>query len=455
MKQKGKYLGLGLIPLALVFLFNPNITVIDLLPDFIGYWLLCVAFSKLGDLQETLGEAVVAFRKMILIDAAKILALLWIFGMSVPAERSASILLWTFVFGVLEMIFLLPAYGKLFGGLLALGYFYENHAILGASGKRQKSPTEKIRNFTWFFVVIKAVLPILPELADLTNVAYDETTGFINLYRFIGLLRGMAFIPVLIVGIVWFFKAQVYFARLRKDDTLMGTLRSAYEEKVLPKAGIFARRDIRVTCLLLIVALCLTLDLRMDGQNIMPDFLAAAIFLIMFIMMTRKSRHRGWLCAVIPYLGFALLASAAEYYFFEHYRYGLLIKNEGAMLSYGVLLVCNALKGISFIGTILFFIREMRGVIDQHTGFVVGREYVTEQEGKMIADQQRELKGTLTLAGIFSGVYVLTDLCHDLFVPNLTFLVFIPPLFGLVCIGFFVRAMSAIQNAVDTKYMLE
>ena len=49
-----------LIP-ALCFLFNPNIAVIDVLPDFIGYIFLCLALSEIADLNDDLAEAKTAF----------------------------------------------------------------------------------------------------------------------------------------------------------------------------------------------------------------------------------------------------------------------------------------------------------------------------------------------------------------------------------------------------------
>ena len=57
------------IPLyiGVVFLFNPNITVIDPLPDFIGYILICAALCRLCDLGGALSEAYEAFKRMALI----------------------------------------------------------------------------------------------------------------------------------------------------------------------------------------------------------------------------------------------------------------------------------------------------------------------------------------------------------------------------------------------------
>jgi hypothetical protein len=86
---------------------------------------------------------------------------------------------------------------------------------------------------------------------------------------------------------------------------------------------------------------------------------------------------------------------------------------------------------------------------------VSGREYQTETEEKMVRALWRELDRSFLLAGIATGVYLLSDVLYDALIPDLDFFVFIPTLLGLVAVGAFVRAMSALTQAMDAKYMLE
>ena len=113
-KNQSISLRLGWIALAFLFFWNPNVSVFDFLPDFIGYLLLSIGLSKIADLNESIEDASSLFRKMILVDLGKWLAILWIFGLGTPAEQSSSLLLFTFVFAVAEGIVLIPAYTKLF-----------------------------------------------------------------------------------------------------------------------------------------------------------------------------------------------------------------------------------------------------------------------------------------------------------------------------------------------------
>ena len=107
MTEKKKIIGRAPLILGFLFLFNPNITIIDFLPDFIGYILLCVSLSKIADLNDHLYDAYTIFKRMILIDAGKWLAIFWTFSMPVVSEKNSSLLLWTFVFAVVELICLI------------------------------------------------------------------------------------------------------------------------------------------------------------------------------------------------------------------------------------------------------------------------------------------------------------------------------------------------------------
>ena len=75
-----KQISWGLFAIAFVFLFNPNIAIIDPLPDFFGYIILSVALTKLAMINESIYEAKRAFDRMIIVDIGKIIAIFWIFG---------------------------------------------------------------------------------------------------------------------------------------------------------------------------------------------------------------------------------------------------------------------------------------------------------------------------------------------------------------------------------------
>ena len=247
MKRK-RIINFSAIGLSLIFLFNPNVAVIDFLPDFIGYVLLCIALTNLSDINDTVSQALKIFKKLIIIDVAKLASLMWVFGISVVNERNSSLLLWSFVFAVLEMVFVIPAFLKLFAGMNELGFLYDNTSVIGSKkADSKKNYTDKIRGFTVFFISIKAIMSFLPELADLTTTEYSENMGLTNMYRYIGVARGLAFAPVLVIGTLWIVKTVSYFKRVDRDVVFVEALEKTYAERVTPKTVIFVKRNIALS----------------------------------------------------------------------------------------------------------------------------------------------------------------------------------------------------------------
>lgn len=456
MKRKPKIIRTIPLYIGFLFLFNPNITVIDLLPDFVGYMLICMGIYRLCDLGGKLTEAYEAFKKMALVDAGKILAVLWIFGMSVPGERNTSILLWTFIFSIIELIILLPAYTKLFAGLTELGYRYPSDALFGM--RKKGSRTDSMRNLTYVFVAAKAVLTFLPELADLSNYSYDETTaGFANIYRYIGIIRFLAIVPVAVLGVVWLICSIYYFHRITADKRLMTSLEGKYEDEVLTKKGIFVRRGYKTFMLIFTVALVLTVDLRLDDVNMIPDFLSALLLLIAILTLRKYCGKKvaGIVLLSVGLLFVSVAADILEYKFFDMYYYTAIIKSDEVRRAYVTMSVVSGAKSLISVGVVAAICGMLSGSITEHTGYVLGMEREGEREKTMISNLHGELKNGLKLAVVVFALYAVSDICFNIFAPSFAYIGLINFVFAALAIGVFVKAVAAIGRAIDTKYMLE
>ena len=455
---KNNSLGLKWIWLAFLFFMNPNVSVIDVMPDFIGYFILCVCLSKLADLNESVEDALTLFRKMILVDMGKWLAILWVFGLAVPSERNSSLLLFTFGFSVAEALVLIPAYSKLFYGITQLGYFFPNTSILHTQQQEgKKTRTDKIKRFTLVFVLMKAILVALPEFAELTKGDYSDAAVARSLYEYIGVMRLFAFVPVLIVGVLWFFAVLRYFTRIRKDRALISEMEKKYVEAVLPKKGLFVRRSFNVSYLLVILGLILSADFRLENRNVLPDFLVPiAIFLAFrFLGKHVKLNKPLWMGSTAAYGILSVVAYVLELRFFKEYYYEAIIRNEEASVAYRLLSIFELLKALSFLIMMWVLIRALYQTVLAHTGYVAGREHVSERDTKMIGDIHKEQWNMLLYAFISSVLYAASDLCFVFLAPEYGFVGLINLIFAVICLITFYRTLSTIQDAIQTKYMLE
>ena len=459
-----KQISWGLFAIAFVFLFNPNIAIIDPLPDFFGYIILGIALAKLAMLNEHIYEAKRAFERMIIVDIGKIVAIMWVFGIDAVSEQNTSLLLWSFVFGVLEILFAIPAYVKLFEGLSTLGNFHSNFSIHGTSKKSQKSYTQKIKSFCIFFVVFKAVLTCLPELSVLGTVSYDETSSFSFLYRYIGVMRGFCFIPVLIVGIVWLVFAIKYFLRIKSDVEFVSELNEEYSNKRLTKAGMFAIRDVKIATLFFGLASVLTLDFTFENVNILPDILVVAALAISLFYFSKvaKIKKKLVIAFLVSYSVVTVFKEWLRFYFFDNFYYNAINKNSEAFYIYITIVATVAIEGVLLVIVYATMAKAITPVIKEHTGYVLGKEIHSEAEQKQIGEIHKRLHKNFSVLTDFVAICVLADLFNSLYGAfyafldkNFGWMSIISVASGLLLVGMTVRAISELREGVQTKYMLQ
>ncbi len=308
----GKFLGLSWLLAAACFLFDPYISIVDLLPDAVGYLLFLPALYRLADLDERLADAAKGVRYLLLIGIARLLALLLAFGFMSPAEQPVFILLALFTLGVLNCIVLIPMWKNLCGGLLYLGSRNDATAMFDRRGFRGKTRTrnvvERYTAFSAVFFFLREVLAVLPELSVLTSeqggVEMDSATGY---YDFVGLFRLAGSVISFVLGVVWLVMTVQMIRKLKSDTPFFARLTEKYRSEVLSCHDLFARRAVKGSLLCLIVAAVLSIDLYLDGVNVLPDVLPA-LFLLLSVTTLRRYAGKN-VPALITAGGYALVST--------------------------------------------------------------------------------------------------------------------------------------------------
>ncbi len=454
----------GLFAIAGVFLFNPNIAIFDFLPDFIGYIILSFALTKLAMIDDNLYEAKRAFDRLIIIDIGKILAILWVFGMTFGSEQNSSLLLWSFVFGVIEILFAIPAYVKLFEGFSTLGNFHANFAIHGTKKKSKKSYTQKMKSFTAVLIVAKAILACLPELSVLETMSYDETAKFTFLYDYVGVMRLFCFIPMLIIGIVWLVRMIKYFLRIKSDEAFVNALDLEYSNRKIVKNGMFVVRDVKIATLFFVLGSILSLDFVFENVNIVPDILIVPFFALSLFYFSKVANIKKQF-AIVSLVIFSVAALFEDYlrfYFFDDFYYNAINKNEEAFYTYVTMVAMVAVKGVLLVIVFVAMSKAIKPVIKDHTGYVLGREIQSEVEQNQIGEIHKRLGKNFSRLSDFAAVCVLADLFASLYGAfyafldrNFGWMTLISAACGLLLIGMTVKAVSELREGVQTKYMLQ
>ncbi len=355
MKAVNKLFPIGLMSVGLWFLFNPNISILDPLPDAVGYLLFCLALRRVAAFVPYMQEAMEGFRKLFYITLMKLPAL---FVMISLFNDRVAITLFSLSFAILELIFLFPAFRNLFEGFSYLGQRFGCPAAI--------TPTETVKGpdslcfLTYIFVAAKAVASTLPDFAFL--FPYDPLTkegttisgaSYLLIVAVLGLL-------VLLLGIFWLSYLRAYFRAIEADPGLSslsvpeGT--SLTDEKntllvslpyILFGAGVF-----------------FSIDPVIDNVLFLPDYLSAAFFLAAAICLVIKHpiKGRASLIASGGYFLSAILFSIFRAQFYGSFRESDIMSPDGiiripeAYAAYLPMLLGSFLQEALFFLSVLFLV---------------------------------------------------------------------------------------------------
>lgn len=147
----------GFIIAGILFFLNPNVEIIDILPDFIGCALLLWGTRRLCACSEKGAAAGKAFRILLLLNLAKTISLLLFFIIS-ESEMTWMLLL-TSVFGILEAALFLYGLQMLHDTVLFTAMLHGKDGVYGKS---------LFRLFRYGAAFHRAQMPVLhPARADL------------------------------------------------------------------------------------------------------------------------------------------------------------------------------------------------------------------------------------------------------------------------------------------------
>ena len=259
--------------MGICFLWDPIVGVADFLPDLIGWLFIIVGLSSLADMNDDLAAAQQSFRRMLWVGLARIAAelLVYVFlGNTAdelnPYEASVWTLLLAFSLAVLEVWFLLPAFRSFWRGIATLSECGGARNSLATPDRGGKSLCDRMQRVTAVFVILHAVLTVLPELTVL-SVFVQEGVYNPALFRFRELFRlggvaGRAFL------IAW---GRVYGAWCR-EVAWLESLRLRYEREVLPDTGLLLGRRVGAGFAFFRVGVLLSANLSILFFEFLPDW---------------------------------------------------------------------------------------------------------------------------------------------------------------------------------------
>lgn len=363
-----KVLNGGLLVLGAVFLFNPNISVIDVLPDFIACVCIIVATSKLSEMISYFDDARAAFIKLAIVSFSRIP--IWMMIVSVTAdhtEQRSLYTVFTLAYLVVEMIYALPAFKSLFAGFAYLAERYGCKEAVGIS----YITGDGLRSLTLFAFGAKNVMAFLPDLCYLYN--YDHV-GSVNRYNINWLELRPYFVVItaflaLIPAIIWLVSFISYARRLASSPRLDGIV-SESKLDTRPLNGKRTFRLIYAALTLIVIGTVFNVDFPIDNIDVAPDFVSALCYLAAFVIVCKEYELK-WISFAMSAFYFlsSVFAFAVSRAFFAEYEYEAIGKSLAAFEKYLSVIIAVSVDCLFFVGVVVMLTIMLFHITGEHTEF--------------------------------------------------------------------------------------
>lgn len=398
-KSPKAQLGYPYLIAAFVFLFNPCINVVDILPDFLGYLFLMKGLSKWADLCPNVSDAMESIGRLRWFMLLKMLSMLL-----VPFVDDTFVLIFVFAFGVIELMYAIPAAAKVFDGLEYFGTRFDCESIFKGTGAKRKGITLKgIRILTPTFFIVKTAFCLFPELCSLDSG--DIISGVQrNPAYYKPFLIELNVAVGAIIGIIWLVRISSYVKRIFKDNAFLERVLADYELEVGNNIGLAIRRRFRTCASLLIAGFAFLPNMWLDGVSIIPTFVGAAFIIAAMAMLWRITKCSP-LTVILPsvFAAVSALSFTLSFYFGAFFNIGDVYYNEETFVLFNTTRLLSTVEYALLVAVVYFICRELKRVVHTHLGAAPS---TLDKRIIELRDESQRYMDTRITAGFISFVVV-------------------------------------------------
>lgn len=368
-------IGFGLLIAGGCFLWNPVVGVVDLLPDLFGYLLICAGISKLADLNDDLAQAQKSFRAMLWVGMGQLLAALLTESVLRRTEEQLNryekpvwVLLFAFVFLVLEWYFLFPAWRNFFRGLSALAEF-GGGTVLMRENRKGRTRCETAAKASAFFVSAHAILTLIPELAVLTSFERDAENPLFTFdwYRFADLFRFASASLSLIVGLVWLVIYLRTMAAAQRDTAWRACLQDRYASEILPDTGLLLNRRVGASFAFFRVGAFFLINLSLSHYEFLPDWCGAVLFFCGWLMLgILMERRVDFIFCGSVLLCIGIFRTGANIFYLKDYVPQDALRLPAAYEKYRIIQLLGVAEALVALMLAVLVIRALLQMADRH-----------------------------------------------------------------------------------------
>ncbi len=461
---------------SFVLLFNPNISVIDPLPDFFAWFILSGFLTKAADCAPYFQEAKTAFTRLGWLNLVKIPALSVVsFIRSQNTLDNDVMALASFTFAAIEVFLLVSATKYIFEAFFYLGERTDTNSFISPfatnkSGTRMITP-EALRDFCYFFSVCKCLFYFLPDLFLLTRVDKNGQVFYTSpLYPIVLII---SIILGFVIGGIWLGRIKKYIKAILDEKSFDDTL-----EKICPtdERSDYSRRkklrSLSFALTMLAASSFFSLELIFDnfgGINILPHFIYGGFVLFAFVLLSRHvKRCPITLISSLSYVIISTICYVFSVIFLSKYEYYDLTRLPEAKAAYLPVIIFSVLEFAALSLTFIFIARFLKKFILENTGLNPDSERYMKMEKEYhtslikrayVLSSMAIISGLAKLVNVFLNNEVqliysdINDVTKPVFTGSLIpWFNVVVTFTAIIYIGYSLYYISTLKEEVEIKY---
>lgn len=337
-----KKMGFLYLFFGFVFLYSPDVSIFDFLPDFIGYILILSGLSRLADIDERAYEAQVAAKRLFVLSLVKFGASLFLTSL-----HKTDLLLVTFSLAILDLILIFPFLNNFFHSI--------EYTALRQGVMISHKKVYDMKAFSVLFFILKDVLMVAPTLVSLFDPSetgnFDNNNWHIDFVAMTNVLTVFVFFIMCALFVFAFVKNILFFRYIMKNKLLVEKLYENYERSVLlvPSRMIF--KNTKSLFSLALFSFVFFVDFYIDFIDVLPTFVGFIVIFIYSVGLWRKMKVKtltlsvlSLMAVAVSFVSFLYRRSCAKAYggaleySFSKEKYALLLGAASLVVTFAVLL---------------------------------------------------------------------------------------------------------------------
>lgn len=461
-RVKNKNMGFLWILFSAIFLFNPVVACVDILPDTVGYLFLWTGLYRLADLNDYMEEAMRRAKILFWLSIVYLVLLRFVQNsiatadpvLMNPLEDRSSTFLFAVIRMLMQWLILIPLFRSMFAGVDRLADKYGDELL--SHEKKGKTSGQRMARRCTTFVIANSLLSVLPEATTLTSGDQNTFSSF-DWYDFIFMFRALGVMISLIFSIVWLIFFVTYFVRLLRRRAWLERLCTAYGSDVLTQVEMLTVRRYARAMLLLSVGVIFTASLRVDGRIVLPGIVFAVLSWIAFAQLGKSFPERRQ-CR-IPCVILILLSGAhwmLNYVFVvknqftpEHSLY-----NQQAFWQFFAMRILGAAEVLATVLLLLYVLQMLVQIARQHTAVDYATQGSEEISQRATERLHRGFEKRAKIMFPFFAIAAAAGMLDSILQMEYPFIWFIALLFSIVGICLFFSLCHELLEEIRARYLL-